>query len=115
MTNNSKNLIKSLAHKSESLDSVFSKNVRFSISLSVIQNKRLELLARKCDLSKQEFIAKVIDAAVLDLEEELGLIENRSIDLLGQTQVHYKTSYAREIADAFGPELSEKHREEMGL
>jgi len=96
------NVIKSFTEKENNTTSILDKQVRFSISLSNLQSKKLDVLVDIIGLSKQEFIAKVLDAAMIDLEGELNLIDSTSIDTFGHKQYHYKTKYVREILAKLG-------------
>ncbi|MFL1672149.1 hypothetical protein [Paenibacillus dendritiformis] len=50
-----------------------SKPSRFTVSFSKLDNARLEYLAKKMSITKQDFVSKLLLAAVSDLERELGL------------------------------------------
>lgn len=95
-------IIESMVTKPPTPDSLLNKTVRFSISLTNLQNRRLEILTNKLDVSKQEFIQNVIEAAMRDVEESLRLIEGGYENLLGQRVPDYRSSYVREIVESLG-------------
>jgi predicted DNA-binding protein len=95
-------VIKEMLSKEETPRAILDKSVRFSISLTNLQNKRLEVLANKVDISKQDFIAKVVEAALIELEDQMGLISSTSIDSLGTKTYNYKAGYIREIVQLLG-------------
>lgn len=95
-------IIESMVSKPTTPDSILNKTVRFSISLTNLQNRRLEILTNKLNVSKQEFIQGVVEAAMRDVEESLRLIDGGYENQLGQRVSDYKTSYVREIIESLG-------------
>ncbi|MHA7962824.1 hypothetical protein ACX93W_01680 [Paenibacillus sp. CAU 1782] len=95
-------VIKDLVSKDPSPQAILEKQVRFSISLTNLQSKRLDILTDRIEISKQEFISKVLDAAMRELEYELKLIEQSSRDLLGVTKYQLRTEYVNEIVERLG-------------
>lgn len=106
-------VIRDMLNKEETPQAILGKMTRFSISLTNLQNKRLEILSSKVSLSKQEFISKVIEAAMLELETQLKLIDQVSIDILGQRTHGYTGKYVREILQSLG--ISEDDWDAMTL
>jgi predicted DNA-binding protein len=94
--------IQSMVAKPSTPTSILDKTVRFSISLTNLQNRRLELLVNKINVSKQEFIQRVIEAAMCDVEDELKLIDGGYMNQLGQSVREYKGAYIREIVESLG-------------
>jgi hypothetical protein len=59
----------------KSADTDKTDDVRFSLTFSKFDNRRIEYLRRKLKLSKQEFLHSLIIAAISDIELSLGLIK----------------------------------------
>jgi predicted DNA-binding protein len=95
-------LISGLVNKAETPEAILNKNVRFSISLTTFQSKRLDILTTKIEISKQEFISKVIEASMLELESQLKLIDMESTDIMGLKSHSYKAGYMREVIESMG-------------
>ncbi|TYP71728.1 hypothetical protein [Paenibacillus methanolicus] len=95
-------VIRDLIKKEETPRAILKKNVRFSVTLTALQNKRLEILAGKIETTKQDLISKVLDAAMVELEDQLGLIDMSHMDSLGLTTYQYQSRYVREIIEALG-------------
>lgn len=95
-------VIKELVHSGDTPTAILSKQIRFSITLTNLQSKRLDVLTDKVNVSKQEFIARVIEASMKELEQQLDLIDTTSIDLLGRVNYDYKTAYVRDIVKKVG-------------
>ncbi|WP_088835397.1 hypothetical protein [Paenibacillus tyrfis] len=54
------------------------KQVRFSISLDYLDNKRSEYVAEHLGLSKQDLITKLYESALSELEASMGLFDKKS-------------------------------------
>lgn len=67
--------------------------VRFTISLDVLNNRRIEYLAKALQMSKSAFCADVICAAAADLEDELGM------DLSDQHSDYFKHVFGRPLKE----------------
>lgn len=50
-------------------------DVRFSLTFSKFENRRIEYIRRKLKLSKQEILHKLIMAAIGDIEIKMGLLK----------------------------------------
>ncbi|MEK3796034.1 hypothetical protein MKX42_30295 [Paenibacillus sp. FSL R7-0204] len=99
---NFKNALQGMLNKKETPNSILNKSIRFSITLTNLQNKRLEILTSKLSTSKQDFIQTIIEAALRDIESELGLIDAKDYTQLGDLNLHYRTKYIREIVASLG-------------
>lgn len=95
-------IIESMVTKPSTPDSILNKTVRFSITLTNFQNRRLEILTNKLEVSKQEFIQNVIEAAMRDVEDSLHLIQGGYENLLGQRVPDYRSGYVKEIVESLG-------------
>ncbi|GAA0395937.1 hypothetical protein [Paenibacillus motobuensis] len=95
-------VIESMVSKPTTPDSILNKTVRFSISLTNLQNRRLEILVNKLKVSKQEFIQGVIEAAMKDVEESLRLVDGGFENQLGQRVSEYRGDYVSEIIESLG-------------
>lgn len=102
MSSNLDEVIKNLVNKDNTVQSRLNKNVRFSITLTALQNQRLEIALSKIDRKKQEFISTIIEAALISLEKELNLIDSGMVDSFGNTNHIYKTKYVEEIIKGLG-------------
>lgn len=47
--------------------------VRFSLTLNTLDNRRVEYIRRKLGLSKQDLLSNIITAAITDMEIKMGL------------------------------------------
>ncbi|MEW9698006.1 hypothetical protein [Paenibacillus sp. SI8] len=63
-------MIKKSKNESETDD------VRFSLTFSKFNNRRIEFIRRKLKLSKQELLSSIILAAISDIEIKLGLLKS---------------------------------------
>lgn len=50
-----------------------SDDVRFNLTLSNLDNRRLEYLRRRAKMTKQEFVTEILLAAMSDIEIRMGL------------------------------------------
>ncbi|NHN31184.1 hypothetical protein [Paenibacillus agricola] len=58
-------------------DPTMTDDVRFSLTTNRMTNARLEFVRKELKLSKQEFLMSIIQAALTDVEVELGLLTAR--------------------------------------
>lgn len=63
--------ISSIVHKASQAGA--SDDVRFNLTLSNPDNRRLEYLRRRARMTKQDFVTEILLAAMEDIEERLGL------------------------------------------
>lgn len=54
------------------------KQVRFSISVDEIDDRKLEFIAKKLKLSKSKLVSTLLKAAIDDIEGEMGLDKDDS-------------------------------------
>lgn len=95
-------VINDFLDKSEDERDLLNKIVRFSISLPNITQKRLDIICRRLDLTKQEFISKVVEASLIDIEERLGLISEEKTDQFGNISRQYSDEYTIELMEELG-------------
>jgi 3'-phosphoadenosine 5'-phosphosulfate sulfotransferase (PAPS reductase)/FAD synthetase len=69
--------------------------IRVSLALLPIKNARLEYILDKLNSSKQSFIGDILDAALYDIEMELGL-RNTEVNVL-----HNDNSYRHPITEEY--------------
>jgi uncharacterized protein YwqG len=83
--------------------------VRVSLALAPIKNARLEFVLEKISTTKQTFISNIIDAALYDIEIELGF-RDTNIDIL-HTDNKFKHPLKKEFADAIVKIAEDKERQ----
>lgn len=71
------NEIDRLIKRSEDSDKV--DEVRFSLTFSKFDNRRIEYVRRKLKLSKQELLHNIVVAAIADIEYKIGLLTESEV------------------------------------
>lgn len=95
-------VINELLGKTDENKDIMNKQVRFSVSFSNFDNKRIEYICKRVSTSKQEFISRLVLASIVDIEERLGLVSELETSPIGEEIRKFSDEYTQILFKELG-------------